>query len=155
MDECLNFLETSPEAAPNDKRFVAWIRIQRLVEEVAMTFSLDDPGNTASLCDTRVQQMLKGFEKQLDDLMKSMKAAPGVLNGECITSLHYNRLRPNHPFQGSLRSISMSTIYTSTRLLYIRSMTLKTSSRPFILLPQIPRSERHLGRPTCMPSPSV
>ena len=84
MNECLNVLETSPDAAPNDKRFVAWIRIQRLVEECVIAFSLDDPGNTASLSDNRVQQMLKGFENQLDNLMKSMKATPGLLNGKSV-----------------------------------------------------------------------
>ena len=82
MNDCLSVLETSPDAAPTDKRFIAWIRIQRLVEECVLAFSLDDPGNTASLCDIRVQQMLKGFENQMNDLMKSMKATPGLLNGK-------------------------------------------------------------------------
>ena len=82
MNDCLNVLETSPEAAPTDKRFAAWIRIQHLVEECVISFSLDDPGSTVSLCDDRVQHMLKGYGKQLDDLKKSMKAIPGLFNGE-------------------------------------------------------------------------
>ena len=84
MNECLNVLDSSPDAAPTDKRFVAWIRIQRLVEECVLAFSLDDPENTASLCDSHVQQKLERFENQLDDLMTSMRATPGLLNGKSI-----------------------------------------------------------------------
>ena len=87
MNECLHALETSPDAAPTDKRFAAWIRIQRVVEECAIVFSLDDPGSTVSLSDERVQQMLKGFEAQMQDLMKSMKATPGVLNGRNVATI--------------------------------------------------------------------
>ena len=86
MNDCLNVLETSPEAAQSDKKFAAWIRIQRLIEECVIAFSLDDPGSTASLCDSRVQQMLKGYERQFDDLMKSMKAIPDLLDGKHIIS---------------------------------------------------------------------
>lgn len=84
MNDCLHVLERSPDAAPTDKRFAAWIRIQRLVEECAIAFSLDDPGYTASLGDSNVQDMLKGFERRLANLMKSIRATPGVLDGECI-----------------------------------------------------------------------
>jgi len=63
MAECVDVLETSPDAAPTDKRFTAWIRIQRqsftkrssskvvqlinlgIVEQCVMSFSLDDPGS--------------------------------------------------------------------------------------------------------------
>ncbi len=84
MNECLHALETSPAAAPTDKRFAAWIRIQRVVEECAIAFSLDDPESTASLSDERIQGKLRGFERQLQDLMKSIKATPGVLNGTMV-----------------------------------------------------------------------
>ena len=82
MNESLNILDTSLEGAPNDRRLVAWIRIQRLVEECAVAFSLDDPGNTASLRDNSVQQMIKGFKRQLESLMQNMRATPGVLDGK-------------------------------------------------------------------------
>ncbi len=86
MNDCLHVLENAPDAAPTDKRFAAWIRIQRVVEECCIAFSLDDPGSTATLGDTRIQQMLRGFEGQLQGLLTTMKATPGVMNGRVIES---------------------------------------------------------------------
>ena len=82
MQDCVNTLETSPDAAPTDKRLIAWVRMQRLVEECNITFSLDDPGNTASLADDNVQQNLKGYEKQMDMMKKDFESTPGLLNGK-------------------------------------------------------------------------
>ena len=67
MAEALEELEKSPLAAPTDKRFVAWVKLQRIVEECGSALALDDPyeANT-SLADKRVQAMLGGCEKQLD-----------------------------------------------------------------------------------------
>ena len=81
MQDCLKTLETSPEAAPTDKALCAWVQMQILVEDANVTFSLDDPGSTASLADDRVQQTLKGYEKQLDNLHKEFEKTPGVMNG--------------------------------------------------------------------------
>ncbi|KAL9631132.1 MAG: hypothetical protein Q9164_006053, partial [Protoblastenia rupestris] len=73
MGECLDVLETSPEAAPTDRRFAAWIRIERIVEEYANSFSLDDSESTVSLKDIRVQSLLRGYEKQMEDWRRSLK----------------------------------------------------------------------------------
>lgn len=59
-------LRTSPDAAPTDKRFVAWVQLQRLVEECGTNFALDSPDDTVSLTDERAQLMLQSYEKQLD-----------------------------------------------------------------------------------------
>lgn len=80
MSECLEVLETSPDAAPTDKRLAAYVRIQRIMEECVTSFSLDDPGNTVSLADERVQHMLKAYEKQLASWKGDLE--PGILNGE-------------------------------------------------------------------------
>ncbi|KAL6720101.1 hypothetical protein ACLMJK_002022 [Lecanora helva] len=67
MTEALEELEKSPFSAPTDKRFVAWVKLQRIVEECGSALALDDPyeANT-SLADKRVQAMLGGCEKQLE-----------------------------------------------------------------------------------------
>ena len=85
MDDCLNILDTSLEAAPTDKRFVAWIRMQRLVEECNLAFNLDDPGSTASLADFQVQQTLRGYERQLEILKREFESTPGVVNGMSLS----------------------------------------------------------------------
>lgn len=66
MTDCSEVLRTSPDAAPTDKRFVAWVQLQRLVEECGTSFALDSPDNTVSLADQRAQLMLQSYEKQLE-----------------------------------------------------------------------------------------
>ena len=66
MSDCSTVLRTSPDAAPTDKRFVAWVQLQRLVEECGTNFALDSPDDTVSLADERAQMMLQSYEKQLE-----------------------------------------------------------------------------------------
>ena len=66
MADCCIVLKTSPDAAPTDKRFVAWVQLQRLVEECGTNFALDSPDDTVSLSDERAQLMLHNYEKQLE-----------------------------------------------------------------------------------------
>ena len=66
MADCSEVIRTSPDAAPTDKRFVAWVQLQRLVEECGTNFALDSPDDTVSLADERAQLMLQSYEKQLD-----------------------------------------------------------------------------------------
>lgn len=66
MANCSEVLKTSPDAAPTDKRFVAWVQLQRIVEECGTNFALDSPDNTVSLADERAQLMLQSYEKQLE-----------------------------------------------------------------------------------------
>ena len=101
MAECLNVLETSPDAAPTDRRFAAWVRIQRIVEDCVNSFSLDDPESTVSLDDIRIQGLLKGYEGQMKEWRKNLK--PGVLNGFLEVNFHVNNcylheisLHPDH-----------------------------------------------------------
>ncbi|KAL9097948.1 MAG: hypothetical protein Q9163_006295 [Psora crenata] len=101
MAECLDVLETSPDAAPTDRRLAAWIRIQRIVEECVDSFSLDDAENTASLAEGRVQALLRGYEKQMEAWGKTLK--PGTLNPCLEINFHVNNvyiheigLHPDH-----------------------------------------------------------
>lgn len=78
MAECIDYFEASPDAAPTDKRFIAWVKLQRLMEECGNAFSFDDPSTSPSLAESRIQLMLKGFEKQMENWKNSI--APGVMN---------------------------------------------------------------------------
>ena len=67
MSEAVELLERSPNAAPTDKLFVAWVKLQHVVEDCGLALALDDPhGTDISLADKRAQTKLRGCEKQLD-----------------------------------------------------------------------------------------
>lgn len=65
MAECINVLETSPDAAPSDKFLCQWIRSQHIAEEVGIQFSMDDSFATVSIAESKVQYALKAFERDL------------------------------------------------------------------------------------------
>lgn len=67
MAECVEYLEKSENAAPTDKQFIAWVKLQRIVDECGSALALDDPRDTnVTLADQRVQATLAAFEKQLE-----------------------------------------------------------------------------------------
>ena len=66
MADCIEFLESSPEALPSDRSLCQWVRSQHIAEEVGTQFSMDDPVATVSIADTKVQYALKGFERDLE-----------------------------------------------------------------------------------------
>lgn len=76
MVDCIEFLETSPEAAPSDKVLCQWVRSQHIAEEVGTQFSMDDPMATVTIADAKVQYALKGFERDLEKW--SDQVPPGV-----------------------------------------------------------------------------
>lgn len=80
MADCSEVLRTSPDAAPTDKRFVAWVQLQRLVEECGTNFALDSPDNTVSLADERTQLMLQNYEKQLEAWKQHAVSNDNIMN---------------------------------------------------------------------------
>ena len=54
MAECEEYLETSSDAAPTDKRLAAWVEIQHIMEEAGNAFSFDDPSVTHSIHAQRI-----------------------------------------------------------------------------------------------------
>jgi hypothetical protein len=66
-DECLELLDTAPDALPSDKWLCHLVRIQHIAEEVGFQFSMDDPASVISLSDTKTQYHLKAFERQLEE----------------------------------------------------------------------------------------
>lgn len=88
MSECIEFLENSPNAALNDHRLIAWIQLQRIMEECSTSFAFDDPSAIISLEEPRIQLMLKGFEKKLNGWRESLR--PGIMNGEALFRLSHS-----------------------------------------------------------------
>jgi Fungal specific transcription factor domain len=75
MDDCVQVLETSPDAAPSDRALCAWVRIQHIAEEVGKAFSMDDPNANVSMNDLNTSPQLKGFENRLADWSKQVLPA--------------------------------------------------------------------------------
>lgn len=65
MDECIEILETSPDALPSDQTVIRWAKLARLTEDVSFQFSVDDPSSELTVSDPKVLYTLKAFERQL------------------------------------------------------------------------------------------
>jgi hypothetical protein len=78
MSECLGILEESPVFL--DKHLAAGVKLQRIADETLMSFGLDDPSIDISLTDSRMQVILRGFERKMDDWMKT--TTPELMEGE-------------------------------------------------------------------------
>ena len=83
MADCSEVLRTSPDAEPTDKRFVAWVQLQRIVEECGTNFALDSPDDTVSLADERAQLMLQNYEKQLEAWRQQAISNGSIMNRKC------------------------------------------------------------------------
>ncbi|KAL2036669.1 hypothetical protein N7G274_010619 [Stereocaulon virgatum] len=92
MSECVEVLETSPDAAPLDKRFAAWVKLQHIVEDCFMSLGLDNPDEAVSLDEDRAQLALRGAEKQLSAWKKQAAAVPGLMNDFLDLSYHTNNI---------------------------------------------------------------
>ncbi|KAK4217008.1 hypothetical protein QBC37DRAFT_243647, partial [Rhypophila decipiens] len=72
MAECVDVLESSPDAAPTDGYFCQLIWAHRLAEDVGIQFSMDDPASTPNISEPRTQYALKGFERELERHVQSV-----------------------------------------------------------------------------------
>ncbi|KAK4162545.1 hypothetical protein QBC43DRAFT_241255 [Cladorrhinum sp. PSN259] len=72
MAECMDVLESSPEAVPTDKYFCHLVWTHKLAEEVGIQFSMDDPAYTPNIADLRTQHALRGFERELERYSSSI-----------------------------------------------------------------------------------
>ncbi|KAF2726147.1 hypothetical protein K431DRAFT_213930, partial [Polychaeton citri CBS 116435] len=70
--ECIEYLQTSPNAVPTDRSFVAWCKLMIISEEICQGFSYDDYVGMGQIEDLRTQLMLRDFEKRLSDWEKSI-----------------------------------------------------------------------------------
>lgn len=75
MDECIEILQSSPQAEASDRNLIHWTKLTHIAEEIAFQFSMDDPSSNLTLNDPKVQYALKGFEKQLDEWRREVRTA--------------------------------------------------------------------------------
>lgn len=64
MVECVNVLEKSPHQT--DQRLAVWFQLQRITDESLSSFSLDDTSSFSILTESRVQAVLRWFDKQIE-----------------------------------------------------------------------------------------
>ena len=68
MQECVDVLETSPDAAPSDKRLTQFVRLQVICDDISDSFRMNDASATSiSISDPKVSYTLDVYEQKLKD----------------------------------------------------------------------------------------
>ncbi|OQE87180.1 hypothetical protein PENNAL_c0020G04594 [Penicillium nalgiovense] len=70
MSECLKHLENSPHRT--DQHVAIWFQLQRITDEATSSFGLDDTSTTSPLTESRVQAVLRWFDKRLETWKKNV-----------------------------------------------------------------------------------
>jgi hypothetical protein len=70
--ECMEALDTAPDAAPTDKYLCHLVWSHKVAEDIGIQFSMDEPSSTPNLAEARTQHALKGFERELDKYSNSV-----------------------------------------------------------------------------------
>ncbi|OKL59528.1 hypothetical protein UA08_05422 [Talaromyces atroroseus] len=65
MKECIRLLSSSPIAT--DKWYASWFGLQVITDEAMSSFGLDDNSSTALLSETRVNSVLRLFDKKIEE----------------------------------------------------------------------------------------
>jgi hypothetical protein len=93
MGECVEVLESSPDAASTDKFLCQLVRNQRIAEEVSIQFQMDDPCAIVNIADPKVQYALRGFERDLEhwsqQVPKDLRTRMCELSIDCRSSISY------------------------------------------------------------------
>jgi hypothetical protein len=111
MEESVDMLQTSPEAAPTDKYLTFLVMNHQLGEEIGVQFSLDEPCIAVDIADQRTQYALRSFERALEKqrsrvpeelMLRMFKSYPRSQALRCSAAL----LRMAHHHQQVSRSVS-------------------------------------------------
>ncbi|ORY13158.1 hypothetical protein BCR34DRAFT_481476 [Clohesyomyces aquaticus] len=70
MEECMSLMQQSPLL--DDRRVVAWVKLQRIADEAMTAFGFDDASTSFSLSELRLQVILRVFERRMQDWQKSI-----------------------------------------------------------------------------------
>ena len=73
MDDCLEVLETSPDAFPSDKILCQHIRLQRITEEAAMQLSLKSSSASLASRTMQIQSSYRSSKRQLCEWKNSIR----------------------------------------------------------------------------------
>lgn len=88
MEECLALLQKSPIV--DDKRVVAWVKLQRVADEANTAFGFDDASTSFSLSELRLQVILRIFERRMEDWKKSIPQE--VMSLSLMIEYHQNMI---------------------------------------------------------------
>ncbi|EHA57305.1 hypothetical protein MGG_09276 [Pyricularia oryzae 70-15] len=95
MAECLEVLQTSPDAAPTDAYFCHLVWTHKLSEEIGVEFAMDDPGAVVDITDRRTQHAIKSFERQHEkyrDAVPKDLMRPSLKLGFHVVSLYMHEI---------------------------------------------------------------
>ncbi|OGM48751.1 Zn(II)2Cys6 transcription factor [Aspergillus bombycis] len=90
MDECLEVLETSPDALPSDKVLCQHVRLQRITEEAAMQLSFKGASASLTLRAMQIQTSYRLSKRQIFNWKKSIRE--GIFDGALQLSYHFSSL---------------------------------------------------------------
>jgi hypothetical protein len=65
MDECLEILDTHPDALPSDRNLKWWARLGSIMEDAGVRCSTDNVGSIVTFADSRAWHEIKSFENRL------------------------------------------------------------------------------------------
>ncbi|KAF2005592.1 hypothetical protein P154DRAFT_313596 [Amniculicola lignicola CBS 123094] len=86
MEECLSLLQKSPLL--DDRRVVAWLKLQRIADEANTAFGFDDASTSFSLSGLRLQVILRIFERRMEDWKNSVPAE--VMSAQLMVEYYQN-----------------------------------------------------------------
>jgi hypothetical protein len=90
--ECLEMLESSPDALPSDKVLCQHVRLARISEEIAIQFAMDDPSVNLTINDGKVTYGIKHHEKDLADLRARNESSPSIQLSSHVTNLYVHEI---------------------------------------------------------------
>ncbi|KAJ5580276.1 Transcription factor [Penicillium hispanicum] len=65
MDECLQILESHPDALPSDRKVIWWAKLAFIMEQASVQLTNEDPQTAVSFADSKVRYTIKAFANQL------------------------------------------------------------------------------------------
>ncbi|EJT75879.1 hypothetical protein GGTG_05807 [Gaeumannomyces tritici R3-111a-1] len=95
MTECLEVLQSSPDAAPTDAYFCHLVWTHRLSEEVGIQFNMEDPTAAIDLADPRTRHAIRGFEREIERYSAAVPPAlmrPSLKLGFHVLSLYMHEI---------------------------------------------------------------
>ncbi|GAB7363246.1 hypothetical protein MBLNU230_g3528t1 [Neophaeotheca triangularis] len=95
MQECIEVLGTSPEAAESDKLLVEHIKIQHICEDIAVQFLMDDNTANISITDPKVTYQLSVLEQKLQAWKSAIPQElrkPSLVFFEHVTDLYLHEI---------------------------------------------------------------
>lgn len=141
MKECIEVLESHPDAYASDKLFCQHVKIQHICEDIGLQFLMDDNTANISITDPKVTYALKILETQLTTWKENMppecRATPELQFFEHVTALYLHEiaLHMNHnvedfrmPFtEESLKSVANTSDTLTTNQMAALEACLKAA----------------------------